>query len=189
MKFLAILTIAATAGTASARNTGFAQDSQVTVCVGSTARSNIPMVQAKGLASKMFAAAGVTIRWKGTNACPPDAIRVSLSEATPESDHPDSYGYAMPYESTHIVLFWDRIATSGHRCLPYLAAHVLVHEVTHILQGISRHSETGLMKATFTRKDIGQMECRYLPFTEEDVQMIHNGMKIRQERLGAVSGK
>jgi hypothetical protein len=188
MKFLAILAITATAGTASARNIGFGQDaaaqsSQVKVCVAPTAPSEIPMVQAEGLASKMFATAGVTIQWRGMKACPPDAIRVSISEATPESDHPDAYAFALPYEGTHIVLFWDRIARSGHRCLPYLAAHVLVHEVTHILQGISRHSETGLMKATFTKKDIGQMECHSLPFTEQDVQMIHNGMKIRRERV------
>jgi hypothetical protein len=29
----------------------------------------------------------------------------------------------------------------------FVLAHVLVHEITHILQGIDRHSESGVMKS------------------------------------------
>jgi hypothetical protein len=87
----------------------------------------------------------------------------------------------LPYEGTHIVLFWDRIASAGSaRDTPYLLAHVLVHEVTHILQGVPRHSETGVMKAVFTATDVGGMEFHLLPFTAEDLELIRSGLQARQ---------
>jgi len=42
-------------------------------------------------------------------------------------------------------------------------AHVLVHEVTHILQGIPRHSESGVMKAQWDSNDFAQMTWEASP--------------------------
>ena len=138
----------------------------------------------------MFAAADVAIAWRGWNGCAADGIRITLSERTPSFDHPDSYGYALPYEGTHIVLFWDRIRNAVEpRALPYLAAHVLVHEVTHILQGEARHSLTGVMKAKFTGTDVGQMQVHPLPFTEEDVELMQRGLLARRVGLAQIAGK
>ena len=55
--------------------------------------------------------------------------------------------YALPYEGTHIVILFDRVRKMQPNYVPAVLAHVLVHEVTHILQGIQRHSESGVMKA------------------------------------------
>ena len=55
--------------------------------------------------------------------------------------------YALPFEGTHIVVFYDRVEECVRADLfPTLLAYVLVHEITHILQEITRHSATGIMK-------------------------------------------
>jgi len=191
MKILALATIVAVAGQASARNIEIPRETHIPVCMESVnSRDWVALIQAKGLASKMFAAADVTIDWRSWNACPADGIRVALSNHTAESDHPHSYAYAMPIEGIHIVLFWDRIAdAAGPITLPFLVAHVLVHEVTHILEGVSRHSNTGVMKAAFTTLDIGEMRHQGLPFAAEDLQLIHLGMKVRQTRMERPAGR
>jgi hypothetical protein len=71
--------------------------------------------------------------------------------------------------------------------LPHLLAHVLVHEITHILQGVARHSETGIMKAHWTPVDYRQMLVHPLPFAPEDVQLLQLSMEHRSERLQAQS--
>jgi hypothetical protein len=126
----------------------------------------------------------VTIRWRAWNGCPADGLRISLSQSSPATDHPHSYAYALPYEGTHIVIFLDRIeASGGPRALHYLLAHVLVHEITHILEGTCRHSGTGVLKAVFTQTDIGQMEFHPLPFAAEDLELIGQGLRARSARL------
>ena len=56
----------------------------------------------------------------------------------------------------------------------------MVHEITHILQGISRHSDSGVMKANWSGEDFQQMRYKPLPFTEQDVVLIHRGLKMRK---------
>jgi hypothetical protein len=191
MKIPAALVIVATvaiaaAGTASARNIEVPAETGevVPVCVEAVSSQDWhSMIQAEGMASKMFLAAGVIVKWRSGKDCPVDSIRISLSWHSPASDHPRAYAYALPLEGVHIVLFWDRIANAGGpQALPYLAAHVLVHEVTHILQGACRHSDTGVMKTTFTGMDIAAMQTHALPFTEEDLDLIHAGMEVRRAR-------
>ncbi len=56
--------------------------------------------------------------------------------------------FARPYEGVHITLFYDRVqAVTEPELTGTVLAHVLVHEITHILQGTCRHSATGVMKA------------------------------------------
>jgi hypothetical protein len=56
---------------------------------------------------------------------------------------------------------------------------VLAHEITHVLQGIARHSETGIMRARWTDNNFRQMGNRDLMFTAEDVQMIRHRLAPR----------
>ena len=59
---------------------------------------------------------------------------------------------------------------------------MLVHEITHILQGIDRHSVGGIMKAVGTSSDYTQMKRCQLWFTARDVEMIHNRFAARAAR-------
>ena len=57
----------------------------------------------------------------------------------------------------------------------------------HILQGVSRHSPTGVMKPRWDRDDYSQMAWRPLPFTEADIVLIRLGMKARASPSALVS--
>jgi hypothetical protein len=144
-------------------------------------------MQAQGIAAKMFAGIGMKIAWHDMSGCPAQSILISLSEHAPASFHSGAMAYAMPYEGAHIVLFYDRIAVSGRALLPHLMAHVMVHEITHILQGVDRHSEEGVTKAHWGLQDFNRMMGKSLDFTEGDVEMIRNGLLARAARRDAVS--
>ncbi len=82
------------------------------------------------------------------------------------------------------MVFWDRIEC---RALPMqLLAHVMVHEITHPLEGISRHSETGVMKVNWTEDDVKTIKLHPMKFAAEDVELIHRGLTVRSATLASV---
>jgi hypothetical protein len=158
----------------------------VTVCVDRPGPS-LDVLQAEQISAGMFAAAEVDLNWQAWNKhCPEDAVRVTFTEGMKAPRDIDTLAYALPYEGFHIFVLWDRLRmTASPRVLPQLLAHVLVHEITHILQGIKRHSDSGIMKAVYSAEDISEMHCHPLPFTAEDLQLIELGIKGRQARVRA----
>jgi hypothetical protein len=107
----------------------------VTVCIEGGAGFGVK-AHAQAMASQMFAAIGVTIEWEqGQRTCPPQGVLISLTDETPGGFLPGALGYALPYEGAHIRLFYDRIAIGRDPVLaPVVLVHVMVHEITHILQ-------------------------------------------------------
>ena len=99
-------------------------------------------------------------------------------ERTPPNNRPGQLAYTNLYEG-HITVFWDRIRAAPSAPPIVVLAHVLVHEITHILQGIDRHSERGIMKSKWTLADFRAMASEPLPFTLLDVELIQRGMARR----------
>ena len=92
---------------------------------------------------------------------------------TPTEFHPGALGSSLPFEGVHVSIFYDRIRQMNREDLPtLLLAHAMVHEITHMLQGVERHSATGVMKARWDWDDYFEMKNHPLPFTPEDIQMI-----------------
>ena len=142
------------------------------------------MNRARLIAAKMFAGAGVRIEWHGhtpsSGQLPAGAVVIGLASHTPESLLPSAFALALPYEGVHITVFWDRVERKTCRATaPVVLAHVLVHEITHILQRMERHSESGVMKACWTIEDYAEMKWKPLPFTPEDIDLIHRGLAKR----------
>jgi hypothetical protein len=79
-----------------------------------------------------------------------------------------------------VVLLYERISqrASGPAGWTF-HAHILVHEIAHMLQGVPRHSETGVMKANFDARDQFQMTRKRLSFSAEDIALIHRGIDSR----------
>lgn len=160
---------------------------QITVCMQGASDFRVTG-QAQVKATAIFDAASVRVNWRaGFKGCPAEGILVTVMDRTPPELHPGALAYAAPYEGAHIWVLHDRIAQSGPELLPVLLAHVLVHEIGHILQGSVRHSEQGLMKAHWSRRDLNSMLRNPLDFTAEDVELIHRGVEGRGFRLAAVS--
>lgn len=183
MRITAILAVSAGCACAGSTLGSAEPSSHATVAVCMAFGFDVqPLIVAERMASKMFAEIGVDTEWpkRGGSCLRGDTIIVTLSYQTKESDHPEAWAYALPYEGTHIVVFWDRIQRKVPTArAPVLLAHVLVHEITHILQGVSRHSETGMMRATWSADDMFKMIKKPLHFTEEDVDLIRRGLESR----------
>jgi hypothetical protein len=80
-------------------------------------------------------------------------------------------------------VFWDRLPPQNEtEGMAGILAHVLVHEITHILQGVRRHSESGVMKAGWARAEYNEMAFQPLPFTKTNVILIHKGLDARDAR-------
>jgi hypothetical protein len=135
-------------------------------------------IPAKALAGRMFAKIGIALDWgKGEPAgeFSQATVFIELVTDTPENRMPGALAYALPYEGAHITVFFDRIEKGPDPAR--VLGHVMVHEIAHLLQGISRHSDTGIMKARWTSRDYGEMRMRPLAFTLLDVDLIYAGLR------------
>jgi len=133
--------------------------------------------RAQELAARMFAGVGISLEWR---ACEPAGessqapIVVELASGTPQDLKSGVLGYAMVHQGRRVTVFLDRIETM-ERPEPVLA-HVIVHEITHIVQGVCRHSDTGVMKAHWTVRDLVEMPFKPLLFTQEDLMLLYRGL-------------
>ena len=154
-------------------------ETTVVVCVEQSTHA-AEVSDAATVARRLFKSVGVNLEWHaGERFCENQGervIRVSLSTNTPRSLRPDALAYALPYEGVHIQVFFDRILGADPKLLPSLLAHVIVHEITHILQGIDRHSASGIMKARWDTADYMRMKRGQLQFTGADLEIIHAGL-------------
>jgi hypothetical protein len=175
MKFTLMATMAAVLGS----DAWAAARQKVVVCLGNgdqleVANNAMPVI------SKIFVPAGLKLEWHGEGRSCPDhsdrIIRVSLSVQTNPDLLPGALAYALPYEGEHIVVFFDRLQRIYSGSVGILLAHVIAHEITHILQGAPRHSEEGLMKARWDREDYARMRLPPLWLTKTDLQLIRDGL-------------
>jgi hypothetical protein len=185
MKITGVTVMAAMVGTTVWAAAIQAAERQVTVCMGHTENLGLEN-QAEVVASDIFAGIGVKILWHSPRQCPAEAILVTFSNDEPASLLRGALAYAMPFDGTHIVVFYDRVKNRPGS-VSCLLGHVIAHEVAHILQGLMRHSESGIMKAQYTGADYRQMTWEPLQFTDEDVMLIHNGLKVREASFAAVA--
>lgn len=105
-------------------------------------------------------------------------IEIKVTSDTPREKPPGVLAYAeiSADSAGRIFLLAGRVKSAvGAWADPStLLAHVLVHEITHVLQGVSRHSETGVMKALWTADDCMAMGSKRLEFAPVDVSLIRD---------------
>jgi hypothetical protein len=150
--------------------------------------------RARLVAAGILAPAGVDLQWNRKSPvmpCSRPSIVIGFTENTPAKLLPGAMAYALPYAGggTRITLFLDRMAplfklVNGSQA-GILLGHVLAHEITHILQGIGRHSASGLMKARFSGSDFQQMLIRPMPLTPDDKRLIQQALS----RCSTLSGE
>jgi hypothetical protein len=153
----------------------------VTVCMRT---QNHEVHSAQSQASRMFAGIGVNLKWRDLKQCYAESVVITLASGTPDNVLPGALGNA-DYEHGRIVIFYDRVRQQLPWKEAYVLAHVLAHEITHALQGISHHSEAGLMKAHWDPQDVSEMVFKPLPFSAEDIELIHRGLDAWESRLAA----
>lgn len=184
MKIAVILIVTSMGGVLGRAQGGLEAGSQtVIVCVqGGVDNPILRLNWAETIASSMFAQAGVRIKWQagqpGSRQGHPPIV-LSFTSNTPDKFPAGIFAYALVFEGVHIRIFVDHVANRAHRATPlstYLLAHVIVHEITHMLEGVNDHSREGIMKATWTEADIQGMVVKPLSFAPEDVHRIRAGL-------------
>ena len=148
------------------------------------------LANAKLTVAAILKEGGVELKWSKRDAagCARWVVAIRFSDATPDSMLPGAMGYARPYAagSVRVTVFVDRLRPLFARALNWRGSalgHVIAHEITHVLQGIARHTDVGLMKGRWSEDDIQQMGIKPLGFTPADVLLIRSGM-ARHNRLG-----
>ncbi len=183
MKLLATMMTMATAVLAAGRT----PQPTLRVCLDTAGRATV-LDPARATASRVFGKAGIRIEWRITEAaCAAGAgIVVMVVSTAAVNVSSDALAYALPYERTHLVLLWDRLSTAAPPAeVAGLIGYVLVHEIGHMLEGVSRHSASGIMKAHWDSKDRADMRTGHLRFAAEDLDMILAGLT----RFGAAESE
>jgi len=185
MRITALMSIAA-GTTVWAAPPAVTANRSLTVCL-ETGTDGLIRSTAAPIASRVFASIGVRINWgPDTDACRKNqgAITVHLSYATRSTRAPHAWASARPFGAAEIVVFYDRIQeTMRTRHAPRLLSYVLVHEITHVLQGVDGHSGVGIMKAAWDDDDLFEMNWERLQFAPQDVSLIYLGLEGRAGRL------
>lgn len=150
------------------------------------------LLDASTRAAQMFREIGVDVRMRigrpgrnPSNSCSAPIV-VEFETAAGYYGGPSELARATPYKGsgTCIHVFIDRVLEEGRdRGLSNaLLAHVLTHEITHVLEKIARHSEEGVMKARWSMKDYDRMKDHPLPFAPVDVDLIRMGLAGQAHR-------
>jgi hypothetical protein len=151
--------------------------------------------RARARAAAMFREIGVTIDWTASTVRPGGAddtcgtpLVIQLENTAGARVSPEALAYATPFVNSGICIhvLMDRLTKErDSELVTALLAHVLAHEITHVLERNNRHSANGVMKAHWDVKDYRRMQSRSLRFADEDVALIHRGIAERMRRVAA----
>jgi hypothetical protein len=189
------------AGILAAGMTAQARDSKpadVTVYVKGDSKAPSSVDQgARATVTWMFARVGVRLAWRngepgtGTLVASPVTIQIRFTKEAPAGVSPEALARALPFrgQSVAIDIMYDRIRFVAHRSnreAPLLA-HVLAHEIGHVLQGTNGHAPGGVMKARWNGPDYDAMERKPLEFTSLDLELIKDRLNLLRTRAAAAS--
>ena len=153
----------------------------VTVCLNPGVNGSM-MYRGESTATQILKNAGIRLDWRRDEriCAQGQGIVVTVSLETPPNQHAGALAYALPFEGTRIVLFYDRVLSAASpAAAPWILGHVLAHEIVHILQGLDVHSASGIMKPRWNKRDFDAMRRAPLPFTPDDLILIERGLEGR----------
>ncbi len=147
---------------------------------------NRALGRARGIVQEAYADIGVQVIWRfgktsSLSGCEKKPGRrqivFDLRHGTAKSRSADALAFANPYshQGPCVTLLMDRLKDEADRnpeTTGILLGHVLAHEIGHVLQGIERHSEAGLMKERWSNREVGEMGRARLRFTGYDAELI-----------------
>jgi hypothetical protein len=136
--------------------------------------------------TELFRLTGVDVqiaRRKDSYRAPADScgppIRILIEHGGRRSAGKNVLANTTPYRGmgSTIHVYLDRIVTAGP--LPAtgtVLAYVFAHEITHLVEGIDRHSDSGILKAFWSKEDYKRIRDFKLTFDARDVEMLRDRM-------------
>ncbi len=137
------------------------------------------------MTSDIFKKIGVRLNWHtGEVRSGQNAFGIRTAEHAPESATSEALAASelLGSSGAEITIYADRLRgfLDKHRNLAGVAAgYVLAHELAHVMQGVARHSEAGILKAHWSDLDFQEMVFHKLAFTTSDVNLIHQGLALQ----------
>jgi hypothetical protein len=145
--------------------------------------------QSQDVVSEIFTKIGIDVTWrahrgKGSKEVATVVeksaqcdLTVEIVDQAPANLNPRAIAMALPFgdQGARIVIFYERVipVLREHRDhQATILGYVLAHELGHILQGVTHHSLTGIMRARWTEDDFAHMSNKELTFTVEDVVLM-----------------
>jgi len=172
----------------------FAQQERVTVYLTNINVTNIAdLAKAKKVAADILHSAEVDLQWIFgglPRTVAGETLQIEFLADTPPRFATNAMAYATPYRQggTCIHIFYRRVEhMSSRQITPVLLGHVMAHEIAHVLQGVARHSDSGVMKTSWDSADYGIMAVHSLPFTAEDIDLIRGHWASRSKTRPASS--
>jgi hypothetical protein len=159
----------------------------VPVFVDLNTESPVLLSRAKFIAGSILHRAGVRIVWCKSPSGQPGTIVISAAHPTPARFPAGALAAATPFGGTRIEIVYERVQEVPSYLRPTVLGHVLAHEITHMLQGMSRHSETGVMKASWKSSDYHAMYLHPYELSDEDIDLIRRGLQRRELNNRAVA--
>lgn len=146
----------------------------------------------------VLARAGVRITWVNSNpkgsgaASSPVVVHIRFVRQSMDAHSAEALAYATPFargvKTITVLCDQIRMIAGGRAREPHILAHVLAHEIGHVLQGTNRHAESGVMKACWDREDFHAMERNSLEFTLTDVELMRDGLNPMRVRAADLAG-
>ena len=149
--------------------------------------------------SRLFLDEGIHLEWR--HGKPPrlaaelpeagNIVPISFRMSTPaQFELPgkmNALAFAQPYGSgpLPITVLGDRVARFlapyGDSDAGRILGHILAHEIGHTLEGIARHSDSGVMKASWDVSDLEQMRRTGLSFAAPDQHFLRQHFAVQSE--------
>ena len=135
------------------------------------------VVRAKAMAAGIFDRIGIRLIWQLAS---DDCIQVRLLDRAPIGIGEGTLATAKPFSDGAATVYLDRVGASVPPSLTdRLLAHILVHEIGHILQGAAEHSTSGIMKSRWENGDYKDMTRGRLAFGASDIDRLQRGLAQR----------
>lgn len=154
--------------------------------------------QAEKTAARVLATGGVQVRWldcqqnsEQPEQCEnePDpsvlVLHVLPAGVTRRAAPSGSLGFAVPSKpgefGAFAGVFYDRVKRLSSRGFsePAILGYAIAHELGHLLLGFEAHSEDGIMKAEWHRKELKRAENATLVFDRGQRSRIRQNVKTR----------
>ena len=169
-----------------------------------TQASNAVLASAEREAGRIFGEAGLTLVWL---TCPPshssavqqdpcheapqatDIILRILAAPTRNEFQDTVFGFAV--RPLFASVYYDRVVRRAIRDDAEFEVHfilgcVMAHEIGHLLIGSNGHSSSGVMQASWERKQIRQAVTSSLLFTPQQARQIQAAAQMRTKLRAAV---
>jgi hypothetical protein len=124
------------------------------------------------LASAIFKKIGVRLIWHaGELPAGQGAIGICIVEHAPKPADPKALASAQLPDSSRaeITIYEDRVQSlldEGRGLAAVAIGYVLAHELAHVMQGMARQSESGILKAQWSSADWNEMMTHKLAFAD-----------------------